>query len=1126
MSKKIDEVYTDDPSASNDPSVDYKFASTNGTTDEVALNMDQLANSVAVRVGTSQPPNPTEDLNQFTVSFLENTLIGNIHAVTGVDYTHWLINVDDETTPTNLPTAIDPGDFEEGPIPALKSVAAIPASPTEADWSSEEWFPWVYDLPTTTLKALNNRDKTFGTVVSPIDSRVDTVGTLEVTTAATFADSSATGITDATTEIAYKFNDQEDLGSGLDSASYEVWNENTQLPVVLGAGNSGLITNLLPNTLYSFTGRVFDNYGNEDFTPPEEAATDSSGSEGVLEFSDTGFPAITHAEPSAGSNTLTVTVTLTGRTGSELTDTKGVTVGFWAWTSLGSGQVEAIGSWNPVNGVLSFGSGVTSQDLVIDITGVSSASNVMFELYLTSPTAVGFTPPTIGANKIIAVYLTGDGTASSGTSYLPNADYPSAGHQHFVLDTDLTMIRTQGSAGEDYVDIAEGSAPVDDSVINGVNSPNNYIHGDLSSGGYTLDATYYDTPSGRIELDIEVPADANYYTWVRNMRTAANKTFYCGFDGNEGDYSKEFGSCNHSTNIWDFSPLCDKSVSLDTPIARFLTAGTHRFYLCFREISTSLYHNRIEITTDPTYDPSAAGTGPNIVAKATLPISVLDTTNTPATDDPNNPATQQELIGEIPATTLQATLFPANGATDVPDLTTLSFSFPGSTGLVFNGANITVTADGGNVSGVWQSDFVNAAIFVDSNGAPIKFPAGASIAVTGSDIGVIIDGADGIKDEVIFGTWAFTIIDTGTSPILVDVNFSNHNEGPYTQQMLFSDFDVLSPGGYGTNVDNLAITTDADATRGKVLQYTHPAGVTGSGVQIQNVFDPDNTMIRYPDITERFPNSLSAIWDLTGNPPVISEFQTRNTRRTAGTEKAYDTIYCMFDFKLSANWYFPQGSKFMGLSSGDALTSTHNGPAFPEGVYGTSWRFLQQGNAAYSKIPVGQGALSFYLYDAGVVQKHMFLDLVNGDVDDNHYRPQNMPASDIYLMSRNKWIRVWQKVSLNTAINVPSGGPSGNGMPTIDGTVIESAYNSSARCTSEGNLADGTVEIWVQEEDWPVPIKMLTFSSRWRWTDYLKIDGFYLQNKYNAANVDAPPANQQIWFDNIRIDNADFGFPA
>ena len=136
MSRKIISTYNSDPSAGNDPAVDYKVAGTDSAGTSVALDMDQLSNAVAVRIGTSPPPvdpppDPVdEDLNQLVITIQNNTLQANIQPVTGVDYTHQVVLKDDDTEPTY------PDDFTQGPIPSLVSLAADPDNPVSADWEA------------------------------------------------------------------------------------------------------------------------------------------------------------------------------------------------------------------------------------------------------------------------------------------------------------------------------------------------------------------------------------------------------------------------------------------------------------------------------------------------------------------------------------------------------------------------------------------------------------------------------------------------------------------------------------------------------------------------------------------------------------------------------------------------------------------------------------------------------------------------------------------------------------------------------------------------------------------------------------------------------------------------------
>jgi len=158
LSKKIKTVYDANKSAGNDPSKNYLLPTQDeGNPDaEIALDIDQIAAAVSTRIGVSPPPEPTENLAQLVLTLQENTLVPNVQAITGIDYTHYNVVTDSATVPTY------PTGFINGPVPQLL--------PTLAGWSPETKYVYLYDLPTTSLKPLTDSDGTSGITLNPVDT--------------------------------------------------------------------------------------------------------------------------------------------------------------------------------------------------------------------------------------------------------------------------------------------------------------------------------------------------------------------------------------------------------------------------------------------------------------------------------------------------------------------------------------------------------------------------------------------------------------------------------------------------------------------------------------------------------------------------------------------------------------------------------------------------------------------------------------------------------------------------------------------------------------------------------------------------------------------------------------------
>jgi len=132
VDKRILDVYASAPSAGNDPSGDYLLPSDDGANNPLTLDMDQIAAAVATRIGTVVPP--TGDPSLFVMTIQDDSLIANIGAVSGVTYTYWIIQKDNETTPT--------GSGTQGIVPATYAV--------DTSWTADTLQPHAYTLFTST----------------------------------------------------------------------------------------------------------------------------------------------------------------------------------------------------------------------------------------------------------------------------------------------------------------------------------------------------------------------------------------------------------------------------------------------------------------------------------------------------------------------------------------------------------------------------------------------------------------------------------------------------------------------------------------------------------------------------------------------------------------------------------------------------------------------------------------------------------------------------------------------------------------------------------------------------------------------------------------------------------------
>ena len=750
MSKKIKAVYDADPSAGNDPSTHYLIAADDDANNPVVLDIDQLSAAVSTRIGVSPPPLPTEDLNQFVVTIQENTLQANIQPVTGVDYTHIIINVDDDSTPTY------PTGFTEGPFPSLGSVAS---------WSAETWYPYAYDLTTTTLKELKNPDGTSGITVTPNDTTVPVA--------------SLAGIKNTTnpeTQVDYTLT-ASDAHSGVNESRTRAYDATTLLaitdegiaPLTDGVGTETLT--FQPGVVTNVMFRVYDFHNNFIDTNAVEIDLDDpvDTTAGIMTLDDTANPiaAITQAE---STTPMPVTVNLTGNSDGLA---KTALLKVRKWTCETSAQVDTALPGAPA-GTVTITPPATQADCDIVIADVDDAEDNRFEVYIDD--TGGSPAPDIGTNNAIYCDLTGTGGASTGV-YQLTVDKPQAGEYFGFIDADMNWTFTADNNNKNYV--ADGSyslciadGGVDDSVINdgagggagAGTAPSQCFYAESGAVNETTYTNFLVPPTNTAQAVtiVNFPVTGNYYFWLRQSRSTGNYTTWLSIDGLTPSASDEFVSYDHTIDVWDFSPLCLKNTDKNTPIAKYITAGDHTVAICVREATPSLYWNRLHITTDATHDPSAAGTGPNLVVATTEPAATLPAAST--TPDPNNP-TALPPMGLIPAATLAPTLYPLDDTIDQPASLIISAKYDSSvTGIQIYPQALSVTSGGSPVSGVWTTNGVNEFYFADASGSPIQFGTDAAVSISGAttEVGIIYEA--GVKkgiDITADGTWSF-VTEAGT----------------------------------------------------------------------------------------------------------------------------------------------------------------------------------------------------------------------------------------------------------------------------------------------------------------------------------------------------------------------------
>ena len=194
----------------------------------------------------------------------------------------------------------------------------------------------------------------------------------------------------------------------------------------------------------------------------------------------------------------------------------------------------------------------------------------------------------------------------------------------------------------------------------------------------------------------------------------------------------------------------------------------------------------------------------------------------------------------------------------------------------------------------------------------------------------------------------------------------------------------------------------------------------------------------------------------------------------------FDDVYFAYDIYLSPNTKRMPYHKLPGLITGTLLEASHlstSSKPEPEGVKSFTASMATFTSLVQPNRP--DGTMLLYYYDAQRVQANDFLDTSD---------PTRQAAAGSYVQPLGKWITIEQRVKLNTADS-------------------SNAYNSAR------DLKDGLAEIWING------VKMSSKVHLWRYTNTMKVDGFWFYDAYNnRPDLISPPSQDQyVYYDKFRV---------
>ena len=779
MSKKIKTVYDADKSAGNDPSKKYLLPTQDeGNPDaDIALDIDQIAAAVSTRIGVSPPPEPTENLAQLVLTLQENTLVPNVQAITGIDYTHYNVVTDSATVPTY------PTGFINGPVPQLL--------PTLAGWAPETKYVYLYDLPTTSLKPLTDSDGTSGITLTP----VDTLPRPAIT------DFSLSAGADDTTQALLTFTKKDDPTPGSGDGNIDLLNW-ADLSVVKANVTTGqTISGLTPGAEYKWLLRQYDlaspiaNYSDSNapsiIMEPAIGGTIEIDLSAAVEFDEASTPAVlTFKRTGDTTGACSATVSTQERTADAPT----------RYTELSAAA-------------LSFGAGASTATVNLTVNDTSSSLNQMLDLYIDAGSAVNCE---IGAIDAALITLLGSGGAA--TDIIDMDLDTGVGYNNTAVwefeDYNVMNIGTGAYAGDTYEELPRTGAGGPDKVMVAING-NRIVPA-------TLDAA-------NLEFEVEFGTGGGSISYPT--------TFYFAFRGicSANWYSNIYVAVDGAAVSAQEPTISDSATdqlfwSSYVPIS-IQSAGTHTINIM--QFEPRNYGDRAFVTTDNSYDPTVVGgLGTAPAGSDQLGPPASGTTTGVATDDPNNP---NEPLVPPPVGAITATsLVPANGATNQSPATNPSAQF-NSTSITLDTFTLTFNAGADSVSGS-SGISVNHDSVIFYPGTPLS----NSVTYEAKTTGTATDASDGVVksfDE----TWSFTIVPVPSGDILASQDFSSVSSVPFdvTKAWINANF-TTNTTYFGTSYidkdsnpsyDHAAITIVADpkgsSGRGNVMRVHQSANSIG-----------------------------------------------------------------------------------------------------------------------------------------------------------------------------------------------------------------------------------------------------------------------------------------------------------
>jgi len=293
--------------------------------------------------------------------------------------------------------------------------------------------------------------------------------------------------------------------------------------------------------------------------------------------------------------------------------------------------------------------------------------------------------------------------------------------------------------------------------------------------------------------------------------------------------------------------------------------------------------------------------------------------------------------------------------------------------------------------------------------------------------------------------------DRAASPAnrVLDVDFQRLSRGAYREADLRSDFNV-GVNGYndtvhGPNANSMDIISDpANSGRGNVLRVLHREGRGGNSVR-------------------------------AGGFRFRADFP------------ATEEYYFAYDAYFPNGWFQPLQHKMPAMMSTTNLLNAshlHNVTPHETTIPGFNTRMQTFSNAAYGR---GDGSFSSIVYDKESVQQPRWANYISPT--DTDFRTQRENLAGQYIMPRGRWVKIEQRVKLNT-VNVRDG---------------------LMQIWMDGELIYDQTHLWLADTNYPG--NLVSNANR-------KIDGVFMYSYYGGNPSDPrnrPPADNYHYYDNFIV---------